>query len=75
MKTHYLFDKTSRHWNNWQGAKLGWLLKYPQTLCWRSVKGLTIVKENATCKKCLQILETNKFCGCEKIQQYEHKRL
>ena len=57
MKTHYLFDKTSRYWGNWLNKD--YLLKYPQTLCWRSVKGLTVVKKNATCKKCLQIKELN----------------
>jgi len=57
LKKHLLFDKRSANY-----AKFGrrtdtkWIIAYPRTLCWVSIKGLEFVEnvEDATCKKCLK---------------------
>lgn len=58
MKIHLPFDERTSHYEIWGGlVEFEWLKKYPQTLCWRNVKGLEVAIDQklTTCKKCLQI--------------------
>lgn len=61
-KTHLPFDSRCNRYPAWEKSKdFPWLMKYPQTLCWRSVKGRTVstFEDKTTCKMCLKIAKTS----------------